>query len=247
MNIYRTVLAYLKKKSLVAIKPWDRHAPSRSEDLFRRNHTLDVNKGELSSLRFYTGTGFTPINDHLRGKVYPETHINFRNQDEIIGHIDNIDAAMDRSPLKTDVALWRGMPAVKSHPIVTKLKELGGMVSKDGSTRYEYDKALKLKGFTYKEHSYLSTSLNRSIGESFNAWPEIILKIEAKAGTQAIYIPGAQHLGPSVYDPSIKDVDSAEDGQKEFEVLLDRGLTYEVTNVIIKEKGNELIVSVRVK
>ena len=86
----------------------------------------------------------------------------------------------------------------------------------------------KLKGFRFVEHAYLSTSLNRSLAESFMSerdGEDVLFKIYAPIGTPALSLRAAHVL----LGRDIKEFEGARD---EHEVLLDRGLTFEVVSAV---------------
>jgi hypothetical protein len=110
-------------------------------------------------------------------------------------HIQQLDKAIGSSALPQDTVLYRGF----------------GFAPKGLS---------KLKvGATFSDKGYVSTSLNRSIAESFTkggAKGSVVMRIKAKKGTKAL------------------PVSAISEYQKEHEVLLPRGSNFRVTGVTKK-------------
>jgi len=256
MNKLRVVLGYLLRKSdpyyeyglerervkpqVVRIKPWGdigfrkfKEEP-RSLDKFRKEHTTTYADHEFNTIKIYSYDGHSAINKTLRGDELGANDLVFG---DIEDHISNLDSSMKKSPTKSPVVVWRGLSVFTKndnfHPLEEKLIELDAVYEdKYAHKKVDPQEALKLKGFTFTDPSFVSTSLNRTTALKFTKnWDKpwstpVICEIKVPAGTQAIYAPGAHKLEGK----GIKDIDPI---AGEVELLLDRGLRFRVTNVAL--------------
>jgi len=259
MNVYRIVLAYLQKKSdpyyeyglerervkphLVRIKPWvNQNKEPKSLAKFREEHTATYEAREFKSISSYSYVGHRAINKTLRGRKLDAGDYDMGDgrstDEEIKDHIDNLDSGMRRSPTKSPVVVWRGMHVFSAkrkdvfHPLEEKLTELGVVYKSNRGKEVDYAKALQLKGFTFTDTGFVSTSFNFHTAVAFtDKWSTpFVCQIKVPAGTQAIYVPGAHKL---VTDYGEEDTRDIEPIIGEVELLLDRGLKFRVTNVTL--------------
>ena len=183
----------------------------KSIDKIEEYHAISVPRDIYQALRHYTSDSYSlghlAINKALKfdGKV----------GEEVSGIISSIDKAMGMSYLKTDLILWRGLASQSAtNSLVRKIRSM--------NSRKNADKQLNsLKGFTFKDLAYVSTSLNRKAVVGFES-SGILLRIKAPIGTPAVFLNSVKS----------EDRGIASTYPEESEVLLDRGLSFRVENVI---------------
>jgi len=257
--LYRVIKSFLIKKSdpyyelglerertkpiVVRPKPWHFSGDEpKYVQKFKDDHSQTYDHDVIDSVNHYSQHGHKEINKHLLGhdmteddwSYYRENEVDPSPKKEIEAHIDSIDKGMEKSPTKTDIIVWRGLNLMFSegdkqqHPLERRLLELGAV-----SEFYtvDYTKALKLKGFTFTEPNFISTTFNPKIADDFTnrLTIHLVCEIKVPAGTQAIYLPGAHRMDRAL---GIKDFVSH---PGEVELLLDRGLKFRVTNVTSRE------------
>lgn len=121
------------------------------------------------------------------------------------GYVGNLDKAMAASPLSSDVVVYRGIPAERVRVMNNLLEEAGVTGRRD------------FTGLVWTDGGFVSTSTSREYAEHAFAEsatpskePPILMRIVVPRGTGALRIS------------------DAEVGLKESELLLQRGLTFQV-------------------
>jgi len=232
MTSFRVILGYLAKKSepLVSMNPANFKESPAALKKFHEEHSETYEPHVLGSLEWYGDDGFVEINKHLRGEGF--RHRTEEKMKATERHIDNIDQAMEKGKLKHNTVLWRALREGHYHPLQKEMQKLGILNLYGDDYTSDETKAIALKEFRFKEASYVSTSLDRKYIESPSG---ILLKIYAPNGTPSVYLNGAT----SILEKD-KDIFEFDGMNREQEVLLDRGLTFEVQNVFItKQKKYE--------
>jgi len=226
---FSVIKNYLAKKAIqvVAPKPWK---PVEGDDgskvrkvlkKFQEDQSQTVSNDSLRSLHNYGFVGYADINRHLRGEK-----LNEGETKNVERHIKNIDDAMDVSYLKTPIVVYRALQlsfmAIKKHPLLKKLVDLGVVYPhKWGGYKLSQNNLQDLKGFSFLEHSYVSTSLNQHSEPVEKG--EVLLKIRVPDGVSAVYMNAIHALGGGL---TINEFAGFLD---ENEVLLDRGLSFKVS------------------
>lgn len=144
-----------------------------------------------SSIKEYGGDGFREISAVLRGG-----HSEFEPEPDelpaINDHIANLDKALGASRLESDVEVWRGTAGEKIF---------------GARSRWPKD----LKGFTWRDNSYVSTSSSRETSEAYIDGG-VLMRLLVPKGAPAIQMS---------------------DEQFESELMLGRGFTFRV----VKDHG----------
>ena len=221
MNNYRVILGYLLSKAspVVRVKSWDHfNQTPKSVKRFGEEHTQTLSKEQLDSIENYGFSGYKDINDTLRrGRI---------GDDSTESHIDNIDSAMDRNVLHRDVVVYRAIRdggSDREHELVSRLVDIGAISCGGWNTRIRVENVgllPRLRGFKFVERSYVSTTFRPGLFGN----RDIQMRIKVPAGTHAVYLNSMHRL-------TGEDVAYFDGHTAEQELLLDRGLTYEVTGV----------------
>ena len=110
---------------------------------------------------------------HDRGNAELRGHAKVRDQHTLDTTTGNLDQIMDRSKLKHDVTVHRGM-----------YTETPGAEAQLASWK---------PGKTIKDPGYVSTTVNPDVAKRFGG-DQVEVRIHAPAGTPAIYMPTAHPL-----------------------------------------------------
>lgn len=236
---YRVILSYLSRCSIPLVRPksWDLFTREPAEvKKFVTEHVQGLTPDQLASLEHYGFAGYFDINRHLRGEM---------NEPAVEEHIDNIDAALDKNTLKTDITVYRGIDTAYGvkHPILSRLVELGAISLK--RNRIENSRIVfenigllpRLRGFKFVEPSYTSTSIKRGLF----GMRDLQLRILVPHGTHAIFL-NAMHQFEG--ESGVRDFGGH---KSEQELLLDRGLTFEVVAIQPIDGNSKLLVDLRVE
>lgn len=151
-----------------------------------------LSAGQIDAYDEYRDMGYQSINGMLRGQRDPNP--------VLAGDVAAMDAAMDSSPLRSDIVAYRGVMDARSM--------FGDRLDSD------------LSGMQWREDAYTSTSVDRSIAERFAADAEdpqraVVMRMLVPAGTGAVALSGVEAHGN--YDA-------------ESEVLLQRGMRMRVVS-----------------
>lgn len=179
---------------------------SRLEDIYRLqlNKLKDI---ERESLTAYSGADYESINMSLRN-----SRITISEKNKIL--IDNIENALNKSKLTEDIMLHR-------HVEFDGLSGLTGI--KEGKLKNSSIEELKelLKGNTYTEKAFCSTSIRNFEGE----FREIVYDIVAPKNTNGLYINEISNY---------RNV--------EYEFLLQKNTEFKVQDVLKDKDGTIRIV-----
>lgn len=179
----------------------------------------DYTPDEVASLRTYGQQGYFSINnglrngftDNIRGLTGPNAISNAKQA------VKDIDSAMAKSFLKEDVVVYRGSTLGKLEPADILRDE----------TLID-----SLKGTTFREPGYLSTSKAASIFESelsFEPGPQTFeFEITAPKGSKAIDMVEAKTANPVV-------------AQSEQELLFARDTKLKINDIVIMDSTERLV------
>ena len=235
----RVILSYLFKKSILSIKPdrvpkslSNRSKSDKSYWKFHDDHVSELSGDEYKAIHYYTGSGYGEINHFLR----EGEHWKPERADEVEGHIEHLDNAVNRSWVKNDIVLWRRLWWSVKEPVCGKLSDLG--VKSKGRYLEGLDavQLQKLKGFKFKEPGFCSASL-----VPLSTGGVVTLKIVLSAGQAGLMINSTYGFDQKTK----KHWMSGPDYHQEYEVLLPRDTRFEVISVNILH-DRTLVVSVRV-
>lgn len=210
--IRQVVQAYLAKwATTFTTKPWSHQKPPKGLQTFHDEHATTLPNLDLVHVEDYGGNHYDGINSALRSGLDLEDN----------EHVKSIDRAHAKSYLKDEkTILWRGMEWDIRHPLCKRMNQL-----RKGSY-LSYDALQKLRGFTYKELGFVSTSLNMDVASGFGPHEGILFQIHAPLGTPALYLSAAHTVNEDKTD--MREFASL---SLEHEVLLKRGLTFRVLNI----------------
>jgi hypothetical protein len=173
--------------------------PQAADAAMRRQGLVkdsDMSQKEKQTLQWYQSVGHDRINTELRG-VNP-----VRDQWALDNATGNLDTLMQRSRLKSNVEVHRGML-------------LDTPASQAVLDRWQ-------PGATFSDPAYLSTTFDPAVARGFGAGVSpapgvrsVDVRIRVPAGTPGIYMPSARPLS------GVKN---------EYELLLGRNLNYRVVS-----------------
>ncbi len=178
------------------------------------------------AVQFYTGNGYEDVNERLRDGTPID------GVDEKIALIDAAIAAAPTVP--TPIVVGRsvaesvfGLPRRGEGPITAE------------SNAQRLAAARALRGRPLRDDGYMSTSLQTD--SQYYDRHEVSLQLEVPAGTKALYVSAHPNVGDS---PDPRGL--AAYGPDENELLLGRGIEYEVIDAGIDKDTGDITLRVRV-
>lgn len=203
MQLKGAVPAPLNAKGIdPAALPVQRFSDPNAADAAMRRQGLvkgsDLSKTEEHTLAWYQGTGHDRINAELRG-VIPT-----RDPYTLDRATSNLDTVMQRSRLKSNVEVHRGM--------LMDTPEARAVLD-----RWQ-------PGATFSDPAYVSTTFSRDVAQQFGAG--VTPRSDVKTVDVRVRVPAGT---PAMYMPTARPNSGVSSGTaNEYELLLGRGLNYRV-------------------
>ncbi|MGB7364846.1 MAG: ADP-ribosyltransferase, partial [Rhodococcus sp. (in: high G+C Gram-positive bacteria)] len=192
-----------------------------------RGYADSLPDDQRSAVRFYTGNGYEDVNEPLREGVAAAAGI-----DATIALLDAVMAAAPTVP----EAVVVGRSVTES---IFGLPRRGdGPVTPQSNTQRLAD-ALALRGRPFRDDGFMSTAMQT---DGFHHdRHEARLQIEVPAGTRALYVSSHPDIDGAPDPRSL-----AEYGPDENELLIGRGVEFEITDAQIDDVTGDLLFRVRV-
>lgn len=177
---------------------------------------------QLAAVRYYTGNGYEDVNEYLRDD---------RPEPGVPEKVAAIDALIENAP-RVPERITVGRTLVETVFGITKRPENGDPTTRNTQRQDDID---ALIGQTFRDEGFMSTAL-QSDGFYLNRY-EAKLVIDVPPGTKGVYVSGHDDDDPRSL---------AEFGPEENELLLGRGVEYEVTDVALDPATSDITIYLRV-